>query len=26
MLRRQFGTSYDAYCQDVPRWWPTFRY
>ena len=24
MLRRQFGPSYDAYCQQVSRWWPTF--
>ena len=24
MLRRQFGASYDAYCQQVSRWWPTF--
>jgi protein-S-isoprenylcysteine O-methyltransferase Ste14 len=21
-LRRTFGTDYDAYCQQVRRWWP----
>ena len=24
-LRRQFGSSYDAYRAHVPRWWPRFR-
>lgn len=21
-LQRQFGADYEAYCRDVPRWWP----
>jgi len=24
-LRGKFGTQYDAYCRDVPRWLPDFR-
>jgi len=24
-LRRQFGTEYDAYCREVPRWFPRRR-
>ena len=24
-LRRKFGTDYEAYCQNVSRWWPRVR-
>jgi protein-S-isoprenylcysteine O-methyltransferase Ste14 len=24
-LRRQFGAAYEAYCREVPRWWPRRR-
>ena len=24
-LRRKFGSDYEAYCQNVGRWWPRVR-
>jgi len=24
-LRRKFGSDYEAYCQNVSRWWPRGR-
>ena len=24
-LRRKFGSSYERYCRNVPRWWPRLR-
>jgi len=24
-LRQKFGAAFDAYCRDVPRWWPHLR-